>query len=191
MRHQEKSMISYLKGTLLTHTEDGAMIVVAGVGYVVSGTWLKRETVNTEIELYCYHYLENQTIPRLLAIRSQEERDLVISLLDVSGVGPKMAGKILDALAPKELITAITSGDLVALSRVKGLGKKTAQKIILELGKTLVLDTPQSSPYSEALLSLGFTQNEISIALKNTNTDGMSESQALSALMRNVGKKHG
>jgi Holliday junction DNA helicase RuvA len=184
-------MIAYLKGTILTHTSHGAIVQVGDIGYDCIGGWLLGQRLGDSIELYCYHYLENQSIPRLLALSSLDARSLVISLLDVSGVGPKMAGRILDYLTPNNLITAITAGDLDTLSKVKGLGKKTAQKIILELGKTLVLDTPTNSPYSEALLSLGFTKSEIETALKNTVVTGLTESQALSALMRNIGSHHG
>lgn len=184
-------MIAYLKGTLHTHTPIGAILLVSGVGYDCLGAWLTRLPLGEEVEAYCYHYLENQSLPRLIALPSLESRTLLIALLDVSGVGPKMAGRILDALPPRELLTAITAGDLSTLSAVKGLGKKTAQKIILELGRTLVLDdSASSSPYSEALLSLGFTKAEITRALKQTELTGLSESQALSALMRNLGAPH-
>lgn len=184
-------MIAYLKGTIQNHTNNGAIVIVGDIGYDCIGGWLLGQKVGALVELYCYHYLENQSIPRLLAVSSLEARSLVISLLDVSGVGPKMAGRILDHLKPENLIAAITTGDLDTLSRVKGLGKKTAQKIILELGKTLVLDSSTTSPYIEALLSLGFTKSEIDTALKNTVVTGLTESQALSALMRNLGSHHG
>ena len=184
-------MIAYLKGIVLTHTTHGAIVRTGDLGYDCIGGWLTSLTIGSAVELYCYHYLENQSIPKLLAVSSLEARSLVISLLDVSGVGPKMAGRILDYLTPENLIAAITAGDLDTLSRVKGLGKKTAQKIILELGRTLVLDTSSNSPYSEALISLGFTKSEIDTALKNTNVTGLTESQALSALMRNLGSHHG
>lgn len=183
-------MIAYLKGTILTHTSHGAIVQSGDIGYDCIGGWLMTIPPGTSVELYTYHYLENQSIPRLLAVSSLDARSLVISLLDVSGVGPKMAGRILDSLTPNMLLTAITAGDLDTLSKVKGLGKKTAQKIILELGKTLVLDTPTNSPYSEALLSLGFTKSEIETALKNTDVSGLTESQTLSALMRNLGSHH-
>ena len=184
-------MIAYLKGTILTHTSHGAIVLSGDIGYDCIGGWLKSISPGSAVELYTYHYLENQSIPRLLAVSSLDARSLVISLLDVSGVGPKMAGRILDSLSPNMLLTAITAGDLDTLSKVKGLGKKTAQKIILELGKTLVLDSASSSPYSEALLSLGFTKSEIDRALKITDVTGLTESQALSALMRNLGSHHG
>ncbi len=183
-------MIAYLQGTILAHTPGGALVQVGNLGYDCLGGWLLGKKVGDQVTVYCYHYLENQSIPRLLAVTSLAARALVISLLDVSGVGPKMAGRILDYLTPSELVAAITAGDLATLSRVKGLGKKTAQKIVLELGKTLVLESTAASPYTEALLSLGFTSAEINTALKNTDLTGLTESQALSALMRSLGGSH-
>ncbi|GAB4027262.1 MAG: Holliday junction branch migration protein RuvA [Candidatus Microgenomates bacterium] len=183
-------MIAYLKGTILAHTSQGAIVQSGDIGYDCIGGWLHGIKIDDSVELYCYHYLENQSMPRLLAVSSLKARSLVISLLDVPGVGPKMAGRILDHLKPDSLIAAITAGDLDTLGQVKGLGKKTAQKIILELGKTLVLDSSSTSPYSEALLSLGFTKSEVETVLKNTDVTGLTESQALSALMRNLGSHH-
>lgn len=183
-------MQAYLKGSVLTHTKDGAIVLVGDIGYECLGNWLKNLTIGTQIELYTYHYLENQSIPRLIAVKSAQARELLIQLLDVSGVGPKMAGRILDSFTPSELISAITSGDITLLSHVKGLGKKTAQKIILELGKTLVFDsTVSSSPYYDALISLGFGHNEIETAIKATDTTNLNENQALSAILRSLGGK--
>lgn len=182
-------MQAYLNGTILTHTQDGAIVVVAGVGYDCTGSWLKSVALGTQIEFYTYHYLENQSIPRLIAVKTAQARELLIELLSVSGVGPKMAGRILDTFAPPELITAITTGDITTLSRVKGLGKKTAQKIILELGKTLVLDVSvESHPYFDALVSLGFSRSEIETAIQTTDVSGLSDNAAVSALLRALGR---
>lgn len=174
----------------MAHTKEGAIIQVGDIGYECLGAWLKTLLVASPIELYTYHYLENQAIPRLIAVKSVEARELLIELLSVSGVGPKLAGRILDSLTPSALITAITSSDVDALSKVKGLGKKTAQKIILELGKTLVLDTNvQAHPYFEALTSLGFSRSEVEVAIKQTDVTGLSDNQAVAALLRSLGGK--
>lgn len=183
-------MISYLSGTILHHTKDGAVILVGGVGYEVIGLWLGRQTVNTDLTLYTYHYLENQTIPRLIGCQSKEGRDLLIELISVSGVGPKLAGKILDAATPSAIKTAITSADLDFLTHIKGLGKKTAQKIILDLGKTLVEATSSANSYIyDALRELSFDKREIDRVLESIDLTGLSESAALSIVLKNLGKK--
>ncbi len=183
-------MIAYLQGTILAYTKDGAIVQSGEIGYDCTGAWLSRLPVGDPVSLYTYHYLENQTIPRLIAVPTSEARSLLIELLSVSGVGPKMAGRILDALPPAKLISAITVGDLSTLTSVKGLGKKTAQKIILELGKTLVLESSSATlPYLDALLSLGFSRSEIETAVKNTDVTNLTENQAITVLLRSLGKR--
>ncbi|MFZ2200107.1 MAG: Holliday junction branch migration protein RuvA [Microgenomates group bacterium] len=183
-------MISYLSGHVLNHTRDGAVILVSGVGYEVIGLWLGRLALGSEITLYTYHYLENESIPRLIGCVSYEARDLLIELISVNGVGPKMAGRILDAASPKSIKSAITTGDLDFLTHIKGLGKKTAQKIILDLGKTLVEAVSSANSFIyDALRELSFDKREIDKVLESTDLTGLSESQALSVVLKKLGKK--
>lgn len=183
-------MISYLSGSLLHHTKDGAVIEVGGIGYEVIGLWLGRQTVGSTIDIYTYHYLENQTIPRLIGCQSQAGRDLLLELISVNGVGPKLAGKILDSATPGAIKSAISSGDLDFLTTIKGLGKKTAQKIILDLGKTLVEATSSANSYIyDALHELSFDKREIDRVLDSLDLTGLSESAALSLVLKKLGKK--
>jgi Holliday junction DNA helicase RuvA len=183
-------MIAYLSGQLLTHTKDGAIITVNGVGYEVIGLWLGRQAIGSDLDIYTYHYLENESIPRLIGCQTKEGRDLLIELITVNGVGPKMAGRILDAASVSAIKTAITTADLDFLTHIKGLGKKTAQKIILDLGKTLVEATSSANDYIyEALKELSFDKREIDHALENLDLTGLSESAALSIVLKSLGKK--
>ena len=183
-------MITYLSGTLLDHTKDGAVILVGGVGYEVIGLWLGRQTIGTDLTLYTYHYLENQTLPRLIGCQTKEGRNLLIELITVNGVGPKMAGRILDASSVPAIKTAITTGDLDFLTHIKGLGKKTAQKIILDLGKILVEATSSANSYIyDALRELSFDKREIDRVLETVNLTGLSESQSLTIVLKQLGKK--
>jgi Holliday junction DNA helicase RuvA len=182
-------MISYLSGTLLHHTKDGAVITVGGIGYEIIGLWLGRIALGTKLTIYTYHYLENQTIPRLIGCQTKEGRELLLELISVSGVGPKMAGKILDSAGPAAIKTAITSADLDFLTSIKGLGKKTAQKIILDLGKTLVEATTSAHSYIyEALRELSFDKHEIDRVLSHIDLTGLSESAALSQVLKALGR---
>lgn len=183
-------MISYLSGTLLHHTKDGAVIVVGQVGYEVIGLWLGRIALGSQLTLYTYHYIENESIPRLIGCESKEARDLLLELISVNGVGPKMAGRILDAALPKSIKSAITTGDLDFLTHIKGLGKKTAQKIILDLGKTLVEAVSSANSYIyDAMSALSFDRREIDKVLESTDLTGLTESQALSVVLKKLGKK--
>ncbi|HBD02415.1 MAG: Holliday junction ATP-dependent DNA helicase RuvA [Microgenomates group bacterium GW2011_GWC1_46_16] len=182
-------MIAYLSGTLLTHTAGGAIIEVGGVGYDVIGLWLGRQTVGSKLSLYLYHYLENQSIPRLIGCPSAEARSLLLELISVNGVGPKMAGKILDSASVPALKTAITSADLDFLTTIKGLGKKTAQKIILDLGKTLVDSQSSAHGYIyEALRELSFEKREIDRAIEHSDLTGKTESEALGIILKALGR---
>lgn len=182
-------MIAYLTGTLLTHTREGAIITVSGVGYEVYGLWLGRVALGSAVTVYLYHYLENQTIPRLIACQTLQARELLLDLIGVSGVGPKLASKILNAGTPTTLRSAITTGDLDFLTSIKGLGKKTAQKIILDLAKTLVESTTSAHAYIyEALRELAFDKREIDQALQNLDLSGLSESSALSLVLKTLGR---
>lgn len=184
-------MISYLSGTLLYHTEGGAVILVGGVGYEVIGLWLGRHTLGSDLTLYTYHYIENESLPRLIGCPTKEGRDLLVELITVNGVGPKMASRILDAASVPAIKAAITSGDLDFLTHIKGLGKKTAQKIILDLGKTLVDATTSANSYIyDALKELSFDKREIDHVLESTDLTGLSESAALSLVLKQLGKKH-
>jgi len=183
-------MIAYLTGEILTHTKDGAIIIAGDVGYEVIGLWLGRISVGTKITLYTYHYLENQSIPRLVGCQTQEGRELLLELISVSGVGPKLGSKILDAATVSAIKAAISSADLDFLTHIKGLGKKTAQKIILDLGKTLVEAITSANNYIyDALKELSFDKREIDRVLESIDLTGLSESSALSLVLKQLGKK--
>lgn len=183
-------MIASLAGTVQSHTADGAIIDVHGVGYEIIGLWLGRIALGTALTVHTYHYLENQSIPRLVGCQSSEARTLLIELIGVSGVGPKLAGKILDAASVSAIKAAITSADLDFLTHIKGLGKKTAQKIILDLGKTLVEATSSANSYIyDALRELAFDKREIDRVLEVVDLTGLSESAALSIVLKKLGQK--
>lgn len=183
-------MIAYLSGIIKAHTKDGAIILSDGLGYEVLGLWLGRLRLNEKVQAFTYHYLENQSIPRLIGCQSLEARGLLLELISVNGVGPKMAGKILDAASVPALKSAITGGDLAFLTGIKGLGKKTAQKIILDLGKTLVASTDSAHQFIyEALRELSFDKREIDRALQSLDLTGLSESSALAKVLQALGRK--
>ena len=183
-------MLAYLKGHILAHTKDGAIVATGATGHEVIGAWLGRKSVGDEVVVWTYEYLENQSIPRLVGCQSAEGRALLIELLGVNGVGPKMAGRILDAGSAAQIKQAITSGDLAFLGSVKGLGKKTAQKIVLELGKILVDATTTANAFLyDALGELKFTRAEIDRVLATINITDLSESEALAKVLQALGRR--
>ncbi len=170
-------MIAYLEGTVI-HTTDKFIILNTGnIGYKVSVTpeiisLCKNEE---QIALFIHTSVRENSID-LFGFQNSEELSFFELLLDVSGIGPRSALGII-GLAPIHTIKrAIATGDVSYLNKVSGIGKKTAEKIIIELRDKLQSykqdsDTPstlrEEGDLLEALKSLGYSQNEARDALKN------------------------
>ena len=185
-------MIAYLKGRALQITAETAIIEVGGIGYEAycSGGAFRKIVVGEVVELYTYLQVKEDGIT-LFAFGSMKEKELFLKLTSVSGVGPKLAISVLTGLSADDLVQAIFSADVKRLSAVKGLGKKTAEKIVLELhGKisaeevmkasgdpvTSAVQPTQVSAQDEeaisALMGLGFTKNESVQAVKRAHDLG-------------------
>ncbi len=187
-------MIAYLRGRVLTTTSETAILDVNGVGYEAycSGGAFKRLTVGEVGELYTYLQVKEDGVT-LFGFAEPKEKELFLKLIGVSGVGPKMGIAILASLSAEEFATAVATADVKRLSAVKGLGKKTAEKIVLELhGKISaaeVLDasgeslssvssapvqksTPEDEEAISALTGLGFTRAESAQAVKKAHELG-------------------
>ena len=127
-------MIGYLKGKILSLNSDTALIETGGVGYEVlcSASALSALEGKTEGEVYTYLQVREDGIS-LFGFSSPAEKNMFLKLVSVSGVGPKMGIAVLSGMDINSLAVAIASSDVKKLSTVKGLGKKTAERIILEL----------------------------------------------------------
>lgn len=185
-------MIAYLKGRALQITAETAIIEVGGIGYEAycSGGAFRKIVVGETVELYTYLQVKEDGVT-LFAFGSMKEKELFLKLTSVSGVGPKLAISVLTGLSADELLQAIYAADVKRLSAVKGLGKKTAEKIVLELhGKisaeevmkasgdslTAAVQSVQVSAEDDeaisALMGLGFTKNESAQAVKRAHDQG-------------------
>ncbi len=176
-------MVGYLKGKVIYSGEGVVLLDVNGVGYevVCSGALFARLVNEKQGEAYTYLQVREDGIS-LYGFVSLEEKNMFLKLISVSGVGPKMGISILSGLNIGDLAVAIASSDVKLLSTVKGLGKKTAEGIILELReKVSSLSLPSagapSAPVSEkigdreedavvGLMSLGYTRAESVRAVK-------------------------
>ena len=178
-------MIASLTGVLEHKEGSGAVINVGGVGYLCLMSMNSLATlgsVGSLVRVETLLLMKNDALT-LYGFASAEERALFESLISVSGVGAKFALAILSAYAPDELTRIIQASDTVRLTAVSGIGKKTAQRIILELQgslDTLVGLTGGGAPEAgsaraEAILALeamGFTSAEIALVLlDNGNED--------------------
>lgn len=187
-------MIAFLKGFIEEKRTDSLLIDVQGVGYKVevsNQTLEQLESAGSEIKMLIYHHITDND-QRLFGFFLKEEKQLFEQLITVKGVGPKLGLTILSGLPASNLIAAITSGDAASLSRVPGIGKKTAERIIVELREKLksfgatssISDSGVNSGVLDeaiqALIALGFKPKESEqAAIKVLNEGGESDSSAV------------
>ena len=185
-------MIAYLRGRVLTTTAETAIIDVNGVGYEAycSGGAFRKITVGEIAELHTYLQVKEDGVT-LFGFADPKEKELFLKLITVSGVGPKMGIAVLAALSADEFAQAVAMADVKRLSTVKGLGKKTAEKIVLELhgkisaaeimevsGEPRVTEAPMAKLSAadeeavSALMGLGFTKAESAQAVKKAREAG-------------------
>lgn len=185
-------MIGYLKGNLLSAEDGVALIEVNGVGYEVncSGAAYAELLKNRGGEVFAYTAVKEDGIS-LYGFISQEEKRIFLKLISVSGVGPKLGITVLSAMSVKDLTLKIAAGDIKGLSGVKGLGKKTAERIVLELrdkmggvygdAETAFIaegaDDTDSDDAVVALTGLGFTRAESVAAVRKAKAAGASTIQ--------------
>ena len=130
-------MIGYLRGSILERTPERVLLDVGGVGYDVHvplSTYyeIERAAASGSISLYIHTHVREDEIS-LFGFWTTRERLLFERLIAVSGIGPKLARVVLSGMAPEDLTQAIASADLGRLATIPGIGKKTAERIVLEL----------------------------------------------------------
>ena len=181
-------MIGFVKGKILSLKPDVALIETAsGVGFeiLISGAAYSSLEGKKEGEVYTYMQVREDGTS-LFGFSSLEEKEMFLKLVSVSGVGPKMGIGVLSSMSAADIATSIATGDVKRLSAVKGLGKKTAERIILELREKVSLfekaevssGTPVIAVSSGdedavvALMTLGFTRTESVNAIARARKDG-------------------
>ncbi|MCL2386966.1 MAG: Holliday junction branch migration protein RuvA [Defluviitaleaceae bacterium] len=151
-------MIAYVKGTLEFIYDRSVVVDVNGVGYLVN---VSPETISrlpsrgTALQLFTY-FQSGDSGQSLHGFLSQEEVRLFTLLISVSGIGPKVASAILGAMSPQQVILAIVAEDTLALSKAPGVGKKTAQRVMLELkDKIKTTNTWEDTGISSTAIAIG------------------------------------
>lgn len=142
-------MIAYLKGTVSSKNQDRLIIDVGGVGYRVEISTQTFETLpetGKELKILIYHHFTDSD-QRLFGFASGKEKNLFERLITVKGIGPKLGLTILSGMPAANLMEAIVTQDTISLSKIPGIGKKTAQRMVLEL-KDKLFDESQPSVVS-------------------------------------------
>jgi Holliday junction DNA helicase RuvA len=172
-------VIASLQGVLATKGKDSVVVRVGGVGFrvfVPQSLLDQAPALGQELTLHTYlHVRENELA--LYGCRSEEELSLFGVLLGVSGIGPKVALSALSALPPEQLRAAIAQEDLAALSRVPGIGPKTAKKLVFDLKDKIAAQLPAGEPVPmlaeadadllAALTTLGYSVAEAQEAIRS------------------------
>ena len=180
-------MIARLTGTPVARTADGIVLDVNGVGYLLRLTARahRKAQEGREITFDTYLHVREDAL-QLYGFAEPSERELFEQLLAVSGVGPKVALAILSGSTPDELRRAIAREDTSRFMAIPGIGKKTAQRVVLELKEKLALEVvPDGSPdlvARDALVELGYSLVEAERALASTDPELPPEERVRQAL---------
>lgn len=176
-------MIAFLHGTLLQRATDAIILDVNGVGYRVripTTTLASLGDLGTRVELYTHLHVREDDMS-LFGFATQDEHDLFELLLSVSGIGPKVALGILSSAPPNEIRNAIAQGNLEILSGIRGIGKKTAQRLVLELkgkvelGEEISELSPLDGEVAATLINLGYSAAEAQRAARSVKGTTLEE----------------
>jgi holliday junction DNA helicase RuvA len=189
-------MIARLRGTPVASTPDGLLLDVGGVGYLVAATpsAVRKADGAAEVVVETYLHVREDAL-QLYGFAERAERELFVQLLSVNGVGPKVALAIVSGSPADELRRAIVREDAARFQAIPGIGKKTAERIVLELKEKLAAsvsiapatggtDADEHVVARDALVELGYSLVEAERALAATDAAASPEERVRQALRR-------
>ena len=188
-------MIAHLRGKLIARHPNQAIVETGGVGYDVTisvPTFSDLPPLGTEVALHIHTHVREDQLALYGFLRA-EEKQLFEKLITVSGIGPKLAITILSGISVQDLGNAIRGNDLARLTKIPGIGRKTAERLVLELrdklpalGQQVAPVVPALSPVQEdvvsALVNLGYQRVAAEKALAAVDKDGSFDGMFRSAL---------
>jgi len=180
-------VIGRLTGTPVARTLDGVVLDVNGVGYLLRLTLraLRKAEGEREVTIDTYLHVREDAL-QLYGFAEPAERELFEQLLSVSGVGPKVALAIVSGSTPSDLRRAIAREDLSRFMAIPGIGKKTAQRVVLELKEKLGIEAVEGGAADlvarDALVELGYTLPEAERALATVDPELPAEERVRQAL---------
>lgn len=193
-------MIAYISGILKNKQEGEIIVDCNGIGYqifVSVNTLSFLPVQNEEVEIYTYLQVKEDGVV-LYGFSSMEEKQLFLKLITVSDIGPKKAMGILSGMSLSDLMIAIATSDVKVLSKIKGLGAKTAERLCLELkDKINVLGTVEYQEKEitsvvaqaiETLISLGVNKTQASDIIKSVAKDEDTLEELVTHALQNMGR---
>ena len=194
-------MIGYLKGNLFEKKPNSLILDVNGTGYLVNipvSTFLELPDEGSTLSLFIHTHVREDMLA-LYGFRTTREKVLFEKLLSVSGIGPKVAISFLSGMSADELIPAIQRQDIIKLSTIPGVGRKTAERVALELREQIpkllseVAHAPEEKPMREdlisALVNLGYQRNLAERIAKNVLDKSKSDAsfeELLRSALQNI-----
>jgi Holliday junction DNA helicase RuvA len=182
-------MIAQLRGTLADKRPNQVLVDVGGVGYLVHipvSTFYALGDLHSNVTLLIHTQVREDAIS-LYGFLSSREKHLFELLISASGVGPVLALKILSGMSVDDLVPAVRAGDLARLTRIPGVGRKTAERMVVELrDKLAAMETPETARHAvattgtsadviSALLNLGYEQRIAEQAVERVGKNGAPE----------------
>jgi holliday junction DNA helicase RuvA len=177
-------MIAHLRGKLLAKHPNQAIVETGGVGYDVTisvPTFSDLPGIGGDIALHIHTHVREDTIALYGFLRS-EEKKLFEKLITVSGIGPKLAITILSGMAADEMVHAMRSNDVARLTRIPGIGKKTAERMVLELRDKLAIEKHGEIAAAPALRAV---EEDVLSALVNLGYQRAAAEKALASVAKN------
>lgn len=199
-------MIGYVKGTISHIDVDYCFVDVQGVGYriFITDSTRKKLTLGSIASLFTYLHVREDAL-LLYGFFSQDEYDMFLHLLSVSGIGPKVALGILSAITPVDFRTALLQKNLTILTKIPGVGRKTAERLILELRDKFGKDDDGTVPTAlssssaesdktvdnvlQALLALGYTTTEITPILNHLDHTSHSVEELIKLALKELSRR--
>jgi holliday junction DNA helicase RuvA len=179
-------MIAHLRGNLISRHPNLVIVEAAGIGYNVTvsvPTFSELPPLGSEVALHIHTHVREDQLA-LYGFLRPEEKQLFEKLITVSGIGPKLAVTVLSGMAADDMITAIRGNDLVRLTKIPGVGRKTAERMVLELRDKL---PAVGAEQVEAIPALSGTQEDVLSALVNLGFQRPAAEKALAQTAKNGG----
>lgn len=189
-------MIAHLNGRLLSKEPNSVIVDVSGVGYEVNiplSTFYELENEGSNVQLRIYTHVKEDAL-QLYGFRTERERTLFINFISVSGIGPKLGIALLSGMSADELINSIKSNNLARLTLIPGVGRKTAERLIVDLREKMTAMVASTVDEEPGIASAHLPSSEDSVrsdalsALANLGYQRSAAEKAIDAVLNDGGE---